>query len=174
MGRSNDRTPGRCGQGRGGRGGSRTSYNPTNTNKRKTIEDYLFYVGSHTQASDFETTYEFVLDHIKRIYTPGNDILESLRSLEAPDTHTWNPNLVVSISTDYDEKKRETRQFELDYKAEYDEFMRRKREFNENSVKVYAELRVRYNKPMQGNIEARTDFQSRVYNNHIELLKAIK
>ena len=44
---------------RGGHGGGRTSYKTTNTNKRKTIEDYNFYVGSHKQASDFETTYEF-------------------------------------------------------------------------------------------------------------------
>ena len=95
----------------------------------------------------------FFLNRIKRTYTCGNDISESLRNLEAPDTNTWKPNLVVSTSTDDDEKKRETHQFELDYKAEYNEFMRRKREFNENSCKVYAELWARCNKDMQENKE---------------------
>ena len=97
------------------------------SHKYKKTQDHrrwYFCVGSHKQASDFETIYEFILNHIKRPYTRGNDISESLRDLEAPDTNTWKPNLVVSTSTDDDEKKRVTHQFELDYKARYDEFMR--------------------------------------------------
>ena len=73
-----------------GRGRGRTSYRQSNnvtTKKKKTLEDYYFYVGSSKQASDFETTYDFLLNYIKRTYTRGNDIAEALRKMESPDTN---------------------------------------------------------------------------------------
>ncbi len=36
--------------------------------KKKTIEDYYFYVGSCKQASDFETTSEFLVNHVKKTF----------------------------------------------------------------------------------------------------------
>ena len=51
-------------------------------NGKKAIEDYYFYVGSSKQVLDFETTYEFLLNHIEKTYTYGNDISEALRTLE--------------------------------------------------------------------------------------------
>ena len=33
--------------------------------KKKTIEDCVFHVGSNKQASDYEVTIEFVLNHVK-------------------------------------------------------------------------------------------------------------
>ena len=34
-------------------------------NKKKTLEDHYFYVGLSKQASDFDITYEFLLNRIK-------------------------------------------------------------------------------------------------------------
>ena len=74
MGRQADRR-----QGRGGRGWSnRKDQNKPQIKKKKTLEDYWFYVGSDKQASDFETTYDFMVNYIKRTYTRGNDIVETL------------------------------------------------------------------------------------------------
>ena len=170
MGRQADRR-----QGRGGRGWSnRKDQNKPQIKKKKTLEDYWFYVGSDKQASDFETTYDFMVNYIKRTYTRGNDIAETLRTLIEPETDLWKPSLQVSLSSDEDEKKGENRQYELDYKAEYDEYMKRKREFVENKYKSYAELWARCNRTMQAKLEARTDYESEVYNNPINLIKAIK
>ena len=82
MGRFNVR-----GSGRGGRGarGGRRENRPKTPNRKKTIEDYYFYVGLSKQASDFETTNDFLLNHIKKTYTRGNDISEALRTLKDPD-----------------------------------------------------------------------------------------
>ena len=55
MGRSSNRN-----QGRGGRGRGNKQTLSKNTKSKKKIEDYCFYVGSNKQASDFETTHEFV------------------------------------------------------------------------------------------------------------------
>ena len=161
--------------GRGGQGHShKRDYNKYNQKKKKTLEDYCFYVGSNKQASDYETTQEFMINHIKRTYVRGNDIAEALRKLEAPDTDTWKPTLRMSTSIDDATKAQENKQYKLDYKAEYDEFMKRKRGFEENQYKAYAELWAQCNKAMKSKIEARTDYESAVYNDPIELLRAIK
>ena len=56
--------------------------------RKNKLEDHYFYVGSNNQVSDFETSYEFLVNHIKRTYTSENDIAEVLRNLDNPDTDT--------------------------------------------------------------------------------------
>ena len=169
MGRQAERS-----SGRGGRGWTSRKDQNTKMKKKKTLEDYYFYVGSDKQASDFETTYEFMVNHIKRTYVRGNDIAETLRNLKSPDVNMWKPSLQVSLSADTDDEKRKNRQYELDYKAEYDEYMKRKRELEQNKYKTYAELWARCNKTMQAKIEARTNYEKGIYNDPIELIKAIR
>ena len=90
-GRFGNRKSGRGGQGRG-RGG------PTQTKTKKTVEDYFFYVGSSKQASDYEITAEFVVNHIKKTFDRGNDIAEAIRTLNKIDTSLWKPTLLLSTS----------------------------------------------------------------------------
>ena len=47
--------------------------------KMKTLEDYYFYVESSKQAPDYEMTYEFLIDHIKKTYVMHKEII------------SWNP-----------------------------------------------------------------------------------
>ena len=62
---------------RRGRGTGRKDRNKSNKEiKNKTLDDHWFYVGSSKQASDFETTYTFLVNYIKRTYTRGNDIMQ--------------------------------------------------------------------------------------------------
>ena len=175
MGRSSygNRTAGR------GRGGGRGSghFNKKKDNyakNKKTLEDHYFYVGSSKQASDFEVTFEFLVNYIKRTYIRGNDIAEALRTMKLPNTNLWKPSLQVSLNFNDADEKRENRQFELDYKAEYDEYMKRKRSFEENCYKSYAEIWARCNKAMKSKIESRKDYESEVYNKPVKLLEAIK
>ena len=44
--------------------------------KKKNLEDYAFYIGTK-QASDYEVTVEFILNHIKKTYEYGNDTSKS-------------------------------------------------------------------------------------------------
>ena len=71
------------------RGGQRKGY-PKPTNKpvkeKKKLEDYYFSVGSSKQAIDFDAAYKFILNHIKKTHTRGNDIAEALRTLQEPNT----------------------------------------------------------------------------------------
>ena len=54
--------------------------------RKKGIEDYLFYIGTSKQASDFEISSKFIINYIKRTFERGNDIAESLRTLSIQDT----------------------------------------------------------------------------------------
>jgi hypothetical protein len=63
------------------------------TNKKKTLEEYFFYVGSAEQASNYEIAADFITNHIKKDYDRGRDIAESLQELQKPDTDTWMPTL---------------------------------------------------------------------------------
>jgi hypothetical protein len=161
--------------GRGGRGGGKPQIQkPIEPKKKKSIEDYFFYVGSSKQASDFETTSEFLVNYVKKTFDRGNDVAEALRVLEPCNTDLWKPSLAFSIESDTTLKAQENRQYELEYKADLDEFMRRRRAYNDNLFKAYALIWERCAKAMQNKIMAQSDFESKIYNNPIELLNTVK
>lgn len=141
--------------------------------KRKSLEDYYFYIGSATQAADYQTIADYLINHMKS-WKRGNDVSETLRLLVKSDTDSWKPTLKVSASTDATIKLREDCQFEMEFKAEFDEWMKRKQEYEENLFKAYGFLWEHCNKAMQNRLSERTDFESSVYNDPIKLLKAIK
>jgi hypothetical protein len=161
--------------GRGGRGGGQKPSPQTKPeSKKKSIDDYYFYVGSSKQASDFEITAEYAVNHIKKTFDRGNDIAEALRTLKPTDVSLWKPTLVFSTKTDAKIATPENRQHELEYKADLDEFMRRKRAYNDNLYKAYALVWERCAKAMQNKIEFMSNYTVDIYNDPIELLKAIK
>jgi hypothetical protein len=162
--------------GRGGRGGRSTPNTSTKeTKKKKSIEDYFFYVGSSKQASDFETTSEFLVNYVKKTFDRGNDVAEAPRTLTPEDTELWKPALQFSTATEDTKSKQENRQHELEYKANLDEFMRRKRSYDDNLFKAYALIWERCAKAMQNKIMARSNFEAaEIYNDPIKLLNAVK
>jgi uncharacterized protein with GYD domain len=162
----------RCG--RGGRGGRKPQAQKQEIKKKKSIEDYFFYVGSSKQVSDFETTSEFLVNYIKKTFDRGNDVAEALRILEPTDTDVWKPTLSFSTDSDATIKAHENRQYELEYKADLDEFMRRRRAYDDNLFKAYALIWERCNKAMQNKIMAISDFETTIYNNLIKLLNTVK
>ena len=75
--RQNSSRSGRSGRGRGWRDGKSMKTAP----KKKTIDDYQFYIGTCRQAADYEGTAEFIINHIKKSFDHGNDIAETLTTL---------------------------------------------------------------------------------------------
>ena len=164
-------------QGRGGRGGrsGRKPYNDrTREIKKKSIEEYYLYVGSSKQASDYETTAEFIMNHIKKTFDRGKYVAEAIQKLTKTETDAWKPTLQTSTDLNTEVKKREYRQYKMEYKAELNEELKRKRIHNDNIFKAYALIWERCAKAMQNKISGRSDFKTRIYNNPIEVMKAIK
>ena len=89
---------------RGGQGGRGRSFYLKQTNnekvtgdkKKKTLTDYTFYLGSAKQASDYEITVEYVINHIKKTYEFGNDIGTALKKLEPVTKLFTKPSLSMS------------------------------------------------------------------------------
>ena len=81
---------------------------------------------------------------------------------------------MYSISDDDIMREAENEQFKIEFKAEFDSFMKRKQCLETNTTKAYAFLWDQCAKGMQSKIEARTDYNIKINNDPIELLKAIK
>jgi len=133
----------------------------------------MYYLGSAKQASDYETTTEFLINHIKGEFHYGEDIGNALSALEPYDMEQHEPSLRVSTSADDEVKAAQNRQYEIVFKAELDVYMKRKENYKLNLSKSYAFLWSHCAKSMQSKLEARKDY-STIKGNPIELLKAIK
>eukprot|EP00978_Attheya_sp_CCMP212_P006031 scaffold13573_cov49-Attheya_sp.AAC.1 len=126
-GRFTGRGAGRGG-GRGGRGRSRGygGRTPVKTVvKKKTIADYNYYIGSSKQASDFEITTEFVINHVKKTFEYGHNIGTALKLLEPMDKLKDKPKLAVSTGSNAETKIQEQKQFDMEFNADYEEFRKR-------------------------------------------------
>lgn len=102
-GRNNSRR-----QGRNGGRGSDTRSNITKLKKSETkkgLSDYSYYLGSSKQASDYESTTEFIINHIKKTFDCGQDIATALRELKPVDDMLWKPSLEVSVEQDQDRRE---------------------------------------------------------------------
>ena len=154
------------------RGFNRNFQKNNNNIRKKGIEDYLFYVGTSKQASDFEISSKFIINYIKQTFERGNDIAESLRTLSIQDTDEWKPKLEDSKETDKKKRDNENKQFELEFKANLQEFIKRITTYEANMFKAYAFLWEKCTKGMQNKIASRKDFETRIYNHPINLLRA--
>ena len=147
---------------------------PNKPDRKKSIEDYCFYIGSINRVSDYDDTSQFIINYIKKTYVRGNDIAEALRMSVKPDTEKWQPELEFKESTEEVDNTRLNKQYEMKYKMDYDAYLKRKEQYDQNAIKAYAELWERCTTAMKAKIEARTTYESVIYNNPISLLKAIK
>ena len=111
--------------GRGGRGRGGRSSAPKQVNRTKTITDYNYYVGSAQQASDYEITTEFIINHIKKTYDQGNDIGMALKDLIPMDENKNKPDLKTSTLGDTIMRSTQTEQYKMEFRAAYDEFRKR-------------------------------------------------
>lgn len=171
--------------GHGGRNGGRRSGNdnktrsgsqnkPSSAQNKKDVSDYVYYIGSSKQASDYEITTEFLINHIQKEYEFGSDIATALNQLEAFNLNKFKPRLETSTSGDATVKAAEEKQFEMEFRAKFERYTIREETYNNNLTKAYAFLWERCSKAMKNKIEARKDFATKIKDDPIELLKAIK
>ena len=162
------------GQGKGKNQTKGGNSSATGASKKQFVTDFSYYLGSAKQASDYETTTEFLINYIKKLYDYGNDIDSSaLETLEPVDTSEWKPTMRFSTNKDAAVQKNEDRQFEIEFKADYDTYSKRLQPYENNRIKAYALLWERCAKAMKNKIESRADY-NKIRNDPILLLKALK
>ena len=68
--------------------------------KKKTVEDYFFYMGSSKKASNDKMVDEFVVNHIKRTFDQVNVVSEAFKTMVKANTDIWKPTLKIISNTD--------------------------------------------------------------------------
>ena len=134
----------------------------------------MFYLGSSKQASDYETTAEYLINYIQETFDYGQDIAESLSTLEDVDLSVYKPKLQVSSSKDDRKREAEDKQYEIEFKEKFAQYMRREEAFSKNQSKAFAFLIDHCSKGMKEKIQSRSDYITKIKNKPQELLKAIK
>jgi hypothetical protein len=164
-----------------GRSGNSSSTNSGGNNKnnykpsKKTLSDYIYYLGSAKQAADYDTTTDYIINHIIKTFTFGNDIGTALSNKTPYNIDQHRPILLQADSKLAKEvQELHNKQYEMEFKAEYDAFMKRKQFYEANTTKAYALLWEQCARSMQGKIEANEKFESTIKGNPIELLKLIQ
>ena len=135
-----------------------------------------------TGANKLTATYETVKTHIEqyvqKTYKHGQDIAESLRELRRKDLSGVMPVRQMSTYVKVDEerlRKIEQEGYDVLYTAEVQNYMDRKNTLETNLGRAYALILSTYcNGTMQHRIEEHPEFDSKIQNDPIELLKAIK
>ena len=169
----------RSGYNRGGRGRGNKPQFHNNRKKpkdetKKGLKDYTYYVGNNRQATNFETTTEFIINHIKKTYSHGIDIAAALSSMTPVDTSTWKPSLEMSLETDDQLRNNENRQFEIEFKELNSRYLTRLDNYEQNAIKAYALIWERCSQAMKDKIANLSNFETAIENDPIELLKEIK
>jgi len=167
---------------RGGRGRGNNRKGKFQNNKRKpekekkTLKDYNYYLGSSKQASDYETTTEFIINHIKKTYTYGKDIAQALKDLEPFNLARFMPRLQMyeSDSEEEEESDEDEDETEEEREARREARDEARHEYENNLIKAYALIWERCTKGMQNKISNSNVFDALIYDNPIELLKEIK
>lgn len=157
---------------RGAINGNQNKHNKPD--RKKSIEDYYFYIGSINRVSDYDDASQFIANHIKKTYVRGNDVAEASRVRVKPDAEKWQPELEFVESTEEDDNTRLNKQHEMKCKMDYDVCLKRKEQCDQNAIKAYAELWQHCATAMKAKIEARSTYESITCNDPIPLLKAIK
>jgi hypothetical protein len=180
-GRGRTSTDGR-GRGRGrqpspGRGRGRFTERTT-SNKKPQERELKFSPVNNIQGkgtvAPYATTKDAVIQHIRKNYKAGIDVGKSIEDGVKLDLLSMKPVRQLSTAED-DDKTIEQAGLDIEYQADYEEYRARTRELDQGLDKAYALIFSTYcSKIMQGRIEAHPDYETKLKNNPIAVLEAIK
>jgi acyl-CoA thioesterase len=142
--------------------------------KKKPISEWLYYIRSAKQASDYKALTEYLINQIKQEFDLSIDIANAMIEQEPVDTSVWIPTLRMTTETDPTLRENLLEQYKIMFQSDYDQFNRREAVYEMNIPKAYELFRGKCSKEMQNKIEARPEFKSSIENNPFNLLKAIK
>jgi hypothetical protein len=109
-----------------------------------------------------------------RFILPSAELKKSLIDLKEFDFKETEPVLKFSTEEDEDLRKQENSSFRIWFEAEFKQYLEKMRTYESSRAQAYAYLWLHCTKEMKDEIRSRNDFITKVRDNPIELLKAIK
>jgi hypothetical protein len=168
------------GQEQGSRGrGSRDNKPKTYTanNKAPGLKFILHGIGKEVrQTATYQTDKDYIIIQlVQKSFRNGKDAADSIRKMEKINMTTKIPVRKISGASAADDKATEQEGSDILYKAEIDMYTKRKHELEDNMNKMYSLIYLQHcNKTRQDRIHAHPDFETKIKNDPIKLLKAIK
>ena len=166
-----------CGRSHNGsRGKGRFNANSKKSDSsKKEIKFFPHTVGSQQQSITYDTVKDHITQYVQKTYKYGIDIAESLDKEERKDLTTLIPRRKVSVKTEEAEKKVEQEGFDIEFKILMEEHIKRVQQLDENISKAYALIYSNYcTRVIQIRIEEHVNYESKIKNDPIKLLKAVR
>jgi hypothetical protein len=111
---------------------------------------------------------------VQKSFRNGKDVADSIRKMERIDMTTNIPVRKISWAVAGD-KATEQEGYDILYKAEIDMYTKRKHKLEDKMNKTYSLIYLQHcNKTIQDRIHAHPDFETKIENDPIKLLKAIE
>ena len=172
-GRGRGRRTGRQGRGFSNRN-KRNSYNNNNYNNNTSTLKFFPHSAGKQQSVTYDSVKEHIIKQVQKTFTYGQDIATTLNDLQLIDLGQYKPTKMISQETDSDLKKIEQEENDMIYHEEVKEFVKRKNALNINLGKAYAFIITYCNRTIEQRILVHPDYQTKIKNDPIELLKVIK
>ena len=177
-GRSRQSTSGSGqGRGQGGRSNRRWNNNKKKQKQKKSPPPKIEFAPHKDGKAQvgYKTVLDTIVQHVQKSYKDGKDVTDSLENEKLVDITVHKPDREISQETDVTAQKLEQDGFDIDYQLEYGQYLDRKKNLETNMHRVYALIVKDYcSKAMQHRVEEHPDYESKIKNDPIELLKAIK
>ena len=154
-----------------------SSRNNNRNNNYSTPREIKFapHVQGKPQQVTYATVCEAIQQQVQKSYRFGSDMVASLKQGSMIDLTNLKPTPKVSTKTDAEAKATEQRLFEIEYQEYMRSYIAREDALKENTKKVYALIFSSYcSRTMQQRIEEHPDFTSKIEDDPIALLEAIK
>ena len=151
-----------------------TSLPGRDQHQKKSPSEWLYYIGSARQASDYEGLTNYLINYIQQNFEFGDDIANAIVNQEPVNTEAWKPTLKKSNNPDPEIRELETEQFKMEFQADYEHYRLQSRSYQNNLIKAYALFWSKCSKGMKNKIESRSEFKTNIKQNPFELLKVIK
>jgi hypothetical protein len=170
------------GRGRGGRFQGRASEkgrDGRSTKSTKAGAQVEMKFGSQGQGGPrchtFQTVKESILSYIQRTKKDSKDVRVSLDKEEKVDLSAVKPRLQISLETDETDNANEQKAFDKEFEGELEDWRRRRKDLENGLEMAYALIKETYcTKTMRDRVEAHPDFETKIKDDPVELLKAIR
>jgi hypothetical protein len=127
------------------------------------------------QTATYQTVKDYIIQLVQKSFRNGKDVADSIRKMERINVTSKIPVRRLSRAMDADDRATEKEGYDILYKAEIDMYTKRKHKLEDNMNKTKSLIYLQHcNKTIQDRIHAHPDFETKIENDPIELLKAIE
>ena len=127
----------------GGHRGKRSANNKGQRSKdspKKSINDYWYFLGGPKQASEYDNTTSYIINHIRKTYNDGKPIALALEDFKAFNTSVWLPGREYSMKSEDDEATKENEEFDRVYNSKLNIYKKRIYNYEMNITKAFGLL----------------------------------